>query len=170
MDAGSVPNSQANADYPHLGGVSRAMCDRGLSGMCAQPWIWVAACVHSSQDFHPSLWIVFDCCLVCFRTHIQSWTHVGNDASTVPTKFYDNWMSQFASTDLQQKKNKAEPISKCKKVGTCGEVAMTSASHAEGRQFDPGQVYVQRVITDTQRRQSSHRLEASCNGFNGWQE
>ena len=24
--------------------------------------------------------------------------------------------------------------------GTCGLVAMTSASHAEGRQFDPGQV------------------------------
>ncbi len=27
--------------------------------------------------------------------------------------------------------------------GTCGLVAMTSASHAEGRQFDPGQVYAQ---------------------------
>ena len=26
--------------------------------------------------------------------------------------------------------------------GTCGLVAMTSASHAEGRQLDPGQVYV----------------------------
>ena len=26
--------------------------------------------------------------------------------------------------------------------GTCGLVAMTSAQHAEGRQFDPGQVYV----------------------------
>ena len=26
-------------------------------------------------------------------------------------------------------------------AGTCGLVAMTSASHAEGRQFDPGQVY-----------------------------
>ena len=25
--------------------------------------------------------------------------------------------------------------------GTCGLVAMTSAPHAEGRQFDPGQVY-----------------------------
>ena len=25
--------------------------------------------------------------------------------------------------------------------GTCGLVAMTSASHAEGRHFDPGQVY-----------------------------
>ena len=25
--------------------------------------------------------------------------------------------------------------------GTCGLVAMTSASRAEGRQFDPGQVY-----------------------------
>ena len=27
------------------------------------------------------------------------------------------------------------------KHGTSGLVAMTSASHAEGRQFDPGQVY-----------------------------
>ena len=25
---------------------------------------------------------------------------------------------------------------------TCGLVAMTSASHAEGRQFDPGHVYL----------------------------
>ena len=28
-------------------------------------------------------------------------------------------------------------------MSTCGLVAMTSASHAEGRQFDPGQVYAQ---------------------------
>ena len=28
--------------------------------------------------------------------------------------------------------------------GTCGLVAMTSAQHAEGRQFDPGQVYFSR--------------------------
>ena len=28
-------------------------------------------------------------------------------------------------------------------TGTCGLVAMTSASHAEGRQFDPGQVYAE---------------------------
>ena len=27
--------------------------------------------------------------------------------------------------------------------GTCGLVAMTSASHAEGHQFDPGQVYAE---------------------------
>ena len=27
-------------------------------------------------------------------------------------------------------------------TSTCGLVAMTSASHAEGRQFDPGQVYL----------------------------
>ena len=39
------------------------------------------------------------------------------------------------------------PIQAChivpvgKHQGTCGLVAMTSASHAEGRQFDPGQVY-----------------------------
>ena len=31
------------------------------------------------------------------------------------------------------------PATDC--TGTCGLVAMTSASHAEGRQFDPGQVY-----------------------------
>ena len=29
--------------------------------------------------------------------------------------------------------------------GTCGLVAMTSASHAEGRQFDPGQVYCRAI-------------------------
>ena len=28
---------------------------------------------------------------------------------------------------------------------TCGLVAMTSASHAEGRQFDPGQVFCEDV-------------------------
>ena len=32
-------------------------------------------------------------------------------------------------------------ISKGIVSGTCGLVAMTSAQHAEGRQFDPGQVY-----------------------------
>ena len=32
-------------------------------------------------------------------------------------------------------------------MSTCGLVAMTSASHAEGRQFDPGQVYSMRVRT-----------------------
>ena len=29
---------------------------------------------------------------------------------------------------------------------TCGLVAMTSASHAEGRQFDPGLVYALRLV------------------------
>ena len=29
-------------------------------------------------------------------------------------------------------------------ASTCGLVAMTSASHAEGRQFDPGQVYLEK--------------------------
>ena len=36
------------------------------------------------------------------------------------------------------------PMCSCRSLGigsTCGLVAMTSASHAEGRQFDPGQVY-----------------------------
>ena len=32
---------------------------------------------------------------------------------------------------------------------TCGLVAMTSASHDEGRQFDPGQVYVEPAPTNT---------------------
>ena len=32
---------------------------------------------------------------------------------------------------------------------TCGLVAMTSASHAEGRQFDPGQVYALTRVTLT---------------------
>ena len=31
-------------------------------------------------------------------------------------------------------------------AGTCGLVAMTSAQHAEGRQFDPGQVYLTRMF------------------------
>ena len=31
------------------------------------------------------------------------------------------------------------------RIGTCGLVAMTSASHAEGRQFDPGQVYFHKI-------------------------
>ena len=31
-------------------------------------------------------------------------------------------------------------------MSTCGLVAMTSASHAEGRQFDPGQVYLHRLV------------------------
>ena len=29
---------------------------------------------------------------------------------------------------------------------TCGLVAMTAASHAEGRQFDPGQVYLRLAL------------------------
>ena len=36
---------------------------------------------------------------------------------------------------------------------TCGLVAMTSASHAEGRQFDPGQVYFpSRAVSRTRSR------------------
>ena len=35
---------------------------------------------------------------------------------------------------------------------TCGLVAMTSASHAEGRQFDPGQVYVFFIVGPIERR------------------
>ena len=31
-------------------------------------------------------------------------------------------------------------------MSTCGLVAMTSASHAEGRQFEPGQVYLLRPL------------------------
>ena len=36
--------------------------------------------------------------------------------------------------------------------GTCGLVAMTSASHGEGRQFDPGQVYREIACASTLRR------------------
>ena len=39
------------------------------------------------------------------------------------------------------------------KHSTCGLVAMTSASHAEGRQFDPGQVYLSPLLTLPQLRQ-----------------
>ena len=57
---------------------------------------------------------------------------------------------------------------------TCGLVAMTSASHAEGRQFDPGQVYSMKQILryDTRcsfaleiirhRTQLIHHEQASC--------
>ena len=41
--------------------------------------------------------------------------------------------------------------------GTCGLVAMTSAAHAEGRQFDPGQVYIPRKCGDP--FQKSHHGE-----------
>jgi hypothetical protein len=41
--------------------------------------------------------------------------------------------------------------------GTCGLVAMTSASHAEGRQFDPGQVYCRAIaMCDGSCRLESH--------------
>ena len=46
--------------------------------------------------------------------------------------------------------------------GTCGLVAMTSALHAEGRQFDPGQVYCRAIATcDGSCRMESHR-QNSC--------
>ena len=35
-------------------------------------------------------------------------------------------------------------------MSTCGLVAMTSASHAEGRQFDPGQVYMSMSLVKAQ--------------------
>ena len=42
---------------------------------------------------------------------------------------------------------------------TCGLVAMTSASHAEGRQFDPGQVYELSYVT--RRAQSTAGIASS---------
>jgi hypothetical protein len=42
-------------------------------------------------------------------------------------------------------------------ISTCGLVAMTSASHAEGRQFDPGQVYC-----------PDHRWQAWMGCWKGW--
>ena len=55
---------------------------------------------------------------------------------------------------------------------TCGLVAMTSASHAEGRQFDPGQVYdfsclpghaVRWLTTQATKRCSCKRRQAKAN-------
>ena len=43
--------------------------------------------------------------------------------------------------------------------GTCGLVAMTSAQHAEGRQFEPGQVYFHRFHRDGEQR--CHAFRAS---------
>ena len=47
---------------------------------------------------------------------------------------------------------------------TCGLVAMTSASHAEGRQLDPGQVYFV-VLTDARAvvelQHTGHELEVT---------
>ena len=40
------------------------------------------------------------------------------------------------------------PAARTSATCTCGLVAMTSASHAEGRQFDPGQVYLQWHLHD----------------------
>ena len=38
------------------------------------------------------------------------------------------------------------PAARISTTCACGLVAMTSASHAEGREFDPGQVYLQRLL------------------------
>ena len=42
---------------------------------------------------------------------------------------------------------------------TCGLVAMTSASHAEGRQFDPGQVYIPYGLWQGSCVSSKHALQ-----------
>ena len=42
---------------------------------------------------------------------------------------------------------------------TCGLVSMTTASHAEGRQFDPGQVYELSYVT--RRAQSTAGIASS---------
>ena len=48
-------------------------------------------------------------------------------------------------------------------LSTCGLVAMTSASHAEGRQFDPGQVYffAQSLASPSSARRCTHHVRAS---------
>ena len=46
--------------------------------------------------------------------------------------------------------------SKIDSQSTCGLVAMTSAAHAEGRQFDPGQVYL-RCLSRKRSRQQRER-------------
>jgi hypothetical protein len=43
---------------------------------------------------------------------------------------------------------------------TCGLVAMTSASHAEGRQFDPGQVYLCSHTSHSGTISTPHELKA----------
>ena len=40
-----------------------------------------------------------------------------------------------------------EPLEQVVMQRTCGLVAMTSAPHAEGRQFDPGQVYSRGAVS-----------------------
>ena len=62
-------------------------------------------------------------------------------------------------------------------TGTCGLVAMTPASHAEGRQFDPGQVYLENLHTpgcpniffgrgtQTKMRVEVATIKASLNNF-----
>ena len=47
-------------------------------------------------------------------------------------------------------------------TSTCGLVAMTSASHAEGRQFDPGQVYVTRMPWQEQAQIHLARIELAA--------
>ena len=42
-------------------------------------------------------------------------------------------------------------------MSTCGLVAITSASHAEGRQFDPGQVYVRSPVCALHRHDPAAR-------------
>ena len=44
----------------------------------------------------------------------------------------------------------AERTGRLKLLRTCGLVAMTSASHAEGRQSDPGQVYLRLACSPQQ--------------------
>ena len=53
---------------------------------------------------------------------------------------------------------------------TCGLVAMTSAPHAEGRQFDPGQVYFwvannNETLFDVAFSSAEQRLQDLFNGF-----
>ena len=49
------------------------------------------------------------------------------------------WESDTAKSDCVE--NCSRKARQSLSASTCGLVAMTSASHAEGRQFDPGQVY-----------------------------
>ena len=52
-------------------------------------------------------------------------------------------------------------------TSTCGLVAMTSASHAEGRQFDPGHVYVTRTPWQEQAQIHLARIELATFSVRG---
>ena len=70
---------------------------------------------------------------MCTRSYDKTQNVPRGDASTCLGKVVTS-MKIVSSIGTQQEQCQMKP-------STCGLVAMTSASHAEGRQFNPGQVY-----------------------------